>query len=192
MSMGFMRYFMMAVSFLWVFSEIALAILKRSKENQSRDKDKSSLRVLWGTIIIAVSVGVYTSMNRLGHIYSIEYFLSIIGLTLIVLGLILRWIAILTLRRYFTVDVSIASDHKIIDKGLYSHIRHPAYLGSLLSFLGLGISFSNWISLIIIFVPITGAFIYRIKIEEAALLQAFGNKYRDYSVRTRRLIPGIF
>ena len=115
-----------------------------------------------------------------------------LGMVLIVAGLAVRWVAILTLRKYFTVDVAISSDHKVVMTGLYRYVRHPAYLGSLLSFLGLAISFSNWLSAVVIFFPITGAFIYRIKVEEEALEAFFGDAYRQYCSSTRRLIPGVF
>jgi len=177
---------------LWVISEIVLAVIKRSRDSAATDKDKSSFKILWGTIAVSIAIGVYFGMHRLGHFFGYERILSLTGLFLILIGLIIRWIAILTLRRYFTVNVAIASDHKIIDKGLYGYIRHPAYLGALLSFLGLGLTFSNWISLIVIFVPITAAFVYRIKIEEAALTTAFGETYIEYSARTKCLIPRIY
>jgi protein-S-isoprenylcysteine O-methyltransferase Ste14 len=108
------------------------------------------------------------------------------------LGLIIRWTAILTLRKYFTVDVSILEDHKIVKKGIYKYIRHPSYAGSLVSFLGLGLAFSNWLSSVVIIVPILTAFIYRIQVEEKALIQAFGEEYLDYSNTTKRLIPKIY
>jgi len=108
------------------------------------------------------------------------------------LGLLIRWTAILTLRKYFTVDVSILPGHQIVKKGLYKYIRHPAYAGSLVSFLGLGLAFSNWLSSIVIVVPILTAFIYRIQVEEQALIQAFGDEYLDYSNTTKRLIPKIY
>jgi len=106
--------------------------------------------------------------------------------------LIIRWMAILTLKKYFTVNVSILKDHRIIDKGVYKFIRHPAYAGSLLSFLGLGLSFSNWLSTLVIFIPILIAFIYRIRVEEKALIQAFGDEYLNYSKTTKRLIPKLY
>jgi protein-S-isoprenylcysteine O-methyltransferase Ste14 len=106
--------------------------------------------------------------------------------------LAIRWAAILTLRKYFTVDVVIMNDHKVVMTGLYRHIRHPAYLGSLLSFLGLAISFSNWLTALVIFIPITSAFVYRIRVEEKALGQFLGDVYRQYRSSTKRLIPGIY
>jgi protein-S-isoprenylcysteine O-methyltransferase Ste14 len=116
----------------------------------------------------------------------------ILGIVLIIAGLAVRWTAILTLRKYFTVDVAIINDHKVVMTGLYKHVRHPAYLGSLLSFLGLAISFSNWLAALVMFVPITGAFLYRIKVEEKALDAFLGDAYRQYCSSTKRLIPGIF
>ena len=110
----------------------------------------------------------------------------------ILAGLAIRWIAIYSLRKYFTIDVSIRSDHKIVDTGIYKYVRHPSYSGSLLSFLGLGITTLNWISGIIIVVPIMIAFIYRINIEEQVLTTFFGDQYKQYCAATKRLIPKIY
>ncbi len=182
------------ISLVWLLSEIGLARIKHSRTKDSKELDKSSLRFLWITIIICVFIGVFLGVWRIG--WRIGYipvkFISLIGLVLIVLGLIVRWTAILTLKKYFTVDVSILSNHKIIDKGIYKIIRHPAYAGSLLSFLGLGLAFSNWLSTLVIFIPILIAFIYRIRVEEKALIQAFGQEYTNYSKTTKRLIPMIY
>jgi protein-S-isoprenylcysteine O-methyltransferase Ste14 len=62
----------------------------------------------------------------------------------------------------------------------------------LLVFLGLGISFGNWLSLIIVVVPTSLAFMQRIAIEEAALARALGDSYLRYMARTKRLIPGVY
>jgi len=187
-----MKMLMPVTYALWIISEIVLAVVKRSRDSAESDKDKSSLKILWSTIVVSIVIGVYFGMKRFGHFDGYERVLSLTGLFLILIGLVVRWVAILTLRRYFTVDVAISKDHVIIDKGLYKYIRHPAYLGALLSFLGLGLAFSNWISLLVIFAPITAAFLYRIGIEETALVGAFGNKYLDYSRYTKRLLPGIY
>ncbi len=180
-----------AVSILWVGSEIILARTKRS-HSSDMSLDKSSLRVLWITIAVAVNVGVLLSFQRIGHMGNGSRILPIAGLIFIVCGLLVRWLAILSLKRQFTVDVSIAEDHRIIRTGMYRFVRHPAYAGSLLSFLGLALCFSNYVSMVIIFVPICLAFLYRIHVEEEALINAFGSQYLDYCASTRRLIPGIF
>lgn len=179
------------VSILWVGSEIVLA---RTKRSQSTDLqcDKSSLRVLWITIAIAVNCGILFSFQRIGHFGNGSQIVPITGLVFMVCGLLVRWLAIFSLKGQFTVDVSITADHHIIKKGIYRFVRHPAYAGSLLSFLGLALCFSNYLSILIIFVPICLAFLYRIHIEEDALINAFGSEYLDYCASTKRLVPGIF
>jgi len=182
---------MITVSILWIGSEIILA---RTKHSQSTDMrcDKSSLRILWITIAFAVNVGILFSFQRIGHFGNGSRIFPIAGLILIVCGLLVRWLAIFSLKGQFTVDVSIIKDHRIVRKGIYRFVRHPAYAGSLLSFLGLALCFSNYLSMLIIFVPICLAFLYRIHIEEGALIDTFGSEYLDYCASTKRLIPGIF
>lgn len=180
------------ISFFWLLSEIVLSKAKRSEAKYSPRLDKSSLRFLWIAILLSVFLGVFLGVKGVGFIRVRHHILSLCGIFLMLLGLVLRWTAILTLRKYFTVNVSILPGHQIVKKGLYKYIRHPAYAGSLLSFLGLGLSFSNWLSAIVIFVPVLTAFIYRIQVEEKALIHAFGQEYLDYSNTTKRLIPKIY
>ena len=180
------------ISFAWFISEILLGIFKRSRDKSASRLDKSSFRVLWSTIMISTAVGVFVGIRGIGFISSLGYWLFISGLALIIIGLVIRWAAIFTLRRYFTVNVAVVEGQKVIDTGLYKYIRHPSYAGSVLSFLGLGLSFSNWLTPIIITVPILLAYLYRIKVEEIALVQTLGDDYVEYMKRTKRLIPGIY
>jgi protein-S-isoprenylcysteine O-methyltransferase Ste14 len=71
-------------------------------------------------------------------------------------------------------------------------MRHPAYSGSLLSFVGLGIFWCNWLSFLVIFLPIFAAFSYRINVEEKALIKNFGEEYINYSKETKKLLPKIY
>ena len=114
------------------------------------------------------------------------------GFLLFLGGLILRWYSIGYLGRYFTIDVSISAEHKLIDSGPYRCIRHPTYTGALLAFLGLGFCFGNWLSILFLTVPIIAAFLWRIWIEERALTDALGGNYRAYVERTKRLIPFVY
>ncbi len=179
------------VSLAWLVSEIVLSRVKHSDAKKSK-LDASSLRILWTTIAVSISAGIFLGLRGIGFIEMGSYFISLCGLSLIVIGLIVRWIAILTLRKYFTVDVAIVSDHRIVTHGLYRWVRHPSYAGSLLSFLGVGICFSCWVSALVVFLPILAAFIYRIHVEERALAAYLGDEYGQYSSTTKRLIPGVY
>ncbi|MCX6143189.1 MAG: isoprenylcysteine carboxylmethyltransferase family protein [Ignavibacteriales bacterium] len=180
-----------AVSAIWLGSEIVLSRVKRSLSTDARF-DKSSLRILWMTIFISVNIGVVLSFQRVGYFGGGSPVFPIVGIVVIICGLLIRWIAIFSLRHQFTVDVAIMKDHRIVSEGIYRFVRHPAYAGSILSFLGLGLCFANVISIVVIFPPICAAFLYRIRVEEEALVDAFGDEYTRYCKSTKRLIPGVF
>ena len=176
------------VAAIWVASELVVMVLKHARGNASR-RDRGSLALLWGGITIATVVG---SMMKGYWPTRIGYDTFWIGIALIILGIVIRAIAIATLWRYFTVNVSIREGHELVDHGLYAFIRHPAYTGSLLSFIGLGFAFRNWLSVGIIAIATVIGFSYRIAVEEGALTDHFGDRYRDYMRRSKRLIPGIY
>ncbi len=179
------------VCVFWIVTEILLQFLRRSK-NDSQDKDLGSVKRLNLVIYTSVLVGILISFTQYGHININLYLIQLSGLILIVLGLVVRWVAILTLRRFFTVNVAIQTDHIIIQTGIYKYIRHPSYLGMLLSFFGLGIRVSNLISIIVLLIPITFVLVNRIQIEERALNDTFGNDYLEYCKETWKLIPWVY
>jgi len=90
------------------------------------------------------------------------------------------------------VNVAIAADHRLIDTGPYRYLRHPSYTGALLAFLGLGLCMGNWASMLVMIVPIFLVFLRRMNVEEAALLKGLGEPYREYMLRTKRLVPGLY
>jgi protein-S-isoprenylcysteine O-methyltransferase Ste14 len=80
----------------------------------------------------------------------------------------------------------------LIDSGPYHFVRHPSYAGNLLAVVGFSLSFQNWASILLIFVPCCAVILWRIHIEEEALLGALGEPYRGYMRRTKRLIPLLY
>ena len=176
----------------WVGSEIGLAIARRSRDPSANALDRSSLRTMWLTITLAVTAAVMLSGRPWGWFGGHWSGWTSIGVALILAGLALRWWAILTLRHSFTVNVAVASGQRVIESGPYAFVRHPSYTGMMISFLGMGLLLRHWTSLIVLLVPITVALLYRIAIEEQALLAGLGDAYADFMRRRRRLVPGIY
>jgi protein-S-isoprenylcysteine O-methyltransferase len=171
-------------------SEIVLAVARRSKSG-AVSRDRGSLALLWGAILIFVWLGIavvpFFPAGRLPY----PKLCYAMGLALFSSGVVLRWYAIFYLGRFFTVNVAIAKEHELIDSGPYRSIRHPSYSGALLAFVGFGLCLGNWLSLLCL-VPIAAAFAWRIRVEERALGDALGEKYHAYMRRTKRLIPFIY
>jgi protein-S-isoprenylcysteine O-methyltransferase Ste14 len=173
-------------------SEILLALALRSRENLARRADRGSLATLWTTIALAIFAAVQVAKRGAARLPGSPLHWAFTGAVVLLVGLVMRWTAILTLRSAFTVDVAIAKDQHIVERGLYGWLRHPAYAGSLLAFLGMALMFGDWLAGFILLVPVTVAFLYRIRVEERALRDAFGEEYERYSRRTRRLIPFVY
>jgi protein-S-isoprenylcysteine O-methyltransferase len=171
-------------------SELGLVVLNRSRDD-SVDADRSTLRILWITIVLAMVAGVVTS-ERVTRASFLNATVFWTGCALFVAGLALRWYAVACLGRYFTNNVAIHSRHEVIDTGPYRRIRHPSYAGALLACLGFALCLGNWFSLALIMIPITWAYARRISVEEAALADALGTPYTNYMSRTKRLAPYIY
>ena len=176
---------------VWATSEIVINRLFRSSSYGKGSQDRGSVKFIWITLAIGNTLGILAA-NFSGFRISTNPFIQYAGLGLILAGMIFRFISILTLGRFFTVDVTIQRNHILKQDGFYRFIRHPSYLGMIISFIGFGFSLDNWISLFIITVPLTLAIIYRIKIEEKLLAEQFGSAYTDYMKKTYRLFPLIY
>ena len=178
---------------IYVASEFGLSMVKRARGSKSQLADQGSLALLW--IVISCSMFLAFSQKYATPQFDFRTLAApatAVGAVCFVAGLAFRWYAIIYLGRFFTVNVAIASDHKLIDGGPYRHVRHPSYSGALLAFLGIALCIGNWASFAIIAVPILAVFLWRIHVEEAALLLGLGDQYRSYMNRTKRLIPGIY
>jgi protein-S-isoprenylcysteine O-methyltransferase Ste14 len=177
---------------VYLFSEILLTATRRSRSRTGTKQDRSTLGVLWIVIMVSVTMGVFVAMNWRAAVLPYGRALSLVGVILFVAGLLLRWWAIVTLGRFFTVDVTIEKDHELIERGPFRLVRHPSYTGVLLAFVGFALTLRNWAALLIILVPIFAAFIRRMNVEEGALSRALGSRYADYMRRTKRLVPFIY
>ncbi|AZA78615.1 isoprenylcysteine carboxylmethyltransferase family protein [Chryseobacterium sp. G0186] len=175
----------------WFLSEFLYKNILKSNKEDKKDKDKSTLNILW--LAIPFSIAAAITISRLSTLPIIhENWIFYLGEAFILIGMIFRFIIIRSLGKYFTVDVTIRQDHKIKKEGFYRYLRHPSYAFSLLTSLGLGLYLNNWLSMVFAFVPPFLAFAYRIKIEEQALVEQFGEEYLEYRKKTKKLIPFIY
>jgi protein-S-isoprenylcysteine O-methyltransferase Ste14 len=122
------------------------------------------------------------------------------------LPLWLRWIAVgaavlsvpfllwvfRNIGRNISETVLTKTDHALVTSGPYRWIRHPLYAGSLWMLFSLGLIASNWFLLLYVTIGLIGFRWLVIPEEEKQLVQAFGDDYRDYQLRTGALFPKLF
>ena len=175
---------------LWVTSEVFLLVKLRATTGvvaSDRGFTKQAL-----VFFLLTNIGAVACLAFFRDAVFATEATATVGLALMLAGLLLRWWAIVHLGRFFTVNVAVASDHRVVDTGPYRLIRHPSYTGILLTCLGVGLCFGNFASLLVIVVPIVALALKRMRVEEAALAGALGDDYRTYMSHTKRLIPGVY
>jgi protein-S-isoprenylcysteine O-methyltransferase len=197
--MEFLRYLTITLFVIWCVSEIVISLI--SSINRSRvsstGKDKFSFFIVWLSTIPPILFAYLIQMhsifsNGFGSFSTLFPFLGYLGCLFIAFGVTIRLMAVAALKQQFTTKVSIIERHKIVETGIYKMVRHPAYLGHLASLLGIGLVLGNWVGLTaLVALPFT-AILYRIHVEESALLNYFGPAYQEYASRTKRLLPGIW
>jgi len=153
-------------------------------------KDRGTMILLWVMICLSLTAG-FNIAARLPWSGS-SIILALIGYFVILIGFVIRWTAIIQLRKAFTVDVSFSEGQELKSDGLYKNIRHPSYLGLLLILCGLSFGMGNIWSVLVVTIPMFLTINYRIIVEERLLCTEFGESYSQYKSHTWRLIPGLY
>src|SRR5262245_16885172 len=97
--------------------------------------------------------------------------------------------AIAALGRFWSLHVEIRPNHEFVQSGPFRWMRHPTYFSMILELLAIGLILNAVVALVVglaLFAPIL---CWRINLEEAALVEKFGERYRQYLRTTPALLP---
>ena len=185
--------------YAWIFWAVFLfcyvpefALIARSRPAPGEKTDRGSTMVIvlagWIGMISAFAVaGASAFILQRGQ--KAWFALGIVGL---LAGTALRRHCWRVLGKFFTGDVKTASDQPVIERGAYRWVRHPSYTGGLLMYLGTGLALTNWLSVVLVTGTGFVAYLYRVRVEEQALLRQMGGRYEDDMRRTKRFVPFVF
>jgi len=118
------------------------------------------------------------------------YGIQVLGVIMAISGLMIALVARYTLDGNWSSNIDIKKEHELKTDGIYSYSRHPIYTG--ISFLVFG-TFLVYQSLgtLVVFTIVILFFCYKIRREEALLIEYFPKAYTAYKKRTKALIPFI-
>jgi protein-S-isoprenylcysteine O-methyltransferase Ste14 len=172
--------------------ETILLLWRSRRDPTVRKEDQGSLVVMsivtgGGVIVACALAAIWTG----AAIPWLRPQVTIAGIVVILLGAALRWWAIYTLGRYFTADVAVRSTQSVVQSGPYRFVRHPSYTAILIMLLGVGMALANWVCLVVMLAGGLIGLLYRVGVEERALVEALGQPYRDYMRHTKRFIAFI-
>jgi protein-S-isoprenylcysteine O-methyltransferase len=186
--MTMLRDIAIAVFFLWMFVDSVFVF--RHATGAAENRDRSSLKVIMVGSLVTLWASIGLAFGTIGTTHSVVA--QVAGLVVMGIGISVRSTAIAQLGRFHTPNVAVRTDHQLKVTGLYRLVRHPSYLGALIAYLGFGLALGNWLSVVVIMGVVPCIYLYRIHEEDAAMLLAFGDAYRAYCARTKRLIPWVY
>ena len=181
-----------ALLLLPIISVIAIYLVRMKEVGTKRKIVAGPVKENW-TLRLFVATGLLMLASIL-----VEYFwrkLSLwwptflAGWGLALTSFVIRRKAIAALGRFWSLHVEIRENHEFVRSGPFRWVRHPTYLSMILELLAGPLITNSFYSLAIlplIFVP---ALIWRMHLEEAALLEQFGDAYRKYQRTTPALFP---
>lgn len=175
---------------LWLFLDMLAVFTKMDRK--AKTADRGSLGFIMLVFWLSIGAGVSLAYGGIGEFGTATLYVQLAGFAVMLGGIAIRAVAIVQLGRLHMPVVAIQADHPLMDKGLYSLVRHPSYFGATLGFLGFGLALGSWPAASVILAGALLGYGYRIHVEERALMQGLGERYRDYAQRTKRFIPGIY
>jgi protein-S-isoprenylcysteine O-methyltransferase len=184
-----------ATAFLWlcgVWAASQLWIGRRRSGDPHRSRDRGTLSLLIVAIVASLASAAWLAWRDDGQLAARAPWLAWGGTVLMVAGLLLRWWAVRVLGRWFTVDLAVRADQALVRRGPYRVLRHPSYTGALLTVLGFAVGTGQLQAGLVALLPVTAAFLWRIRVEEAMLARAFPDAWPAHARGTWRLLPGIW
>jgi protein-S-isoprenylcysteine O-methyltransferase Ste14 len=183
------------LAFALCWGVIRYRYARRASRNRQIEEHDQIYEIVLLTLAFVGYVGVpalylTTSWLSFGD-YPLQPILFWAGIATNLAALWLFWRSHADLGRNFSIKLVIRERHALVTSGVYRLIRHPMYTSFLLWSLGQLLLLPNWVTGLAGLFGFCIMYFPRIRREEKLMLKAFGNDYREYMMRTKRLVPYI-
>jgi isoprenylcysteine carboxyl methyltransferase (ICMT) family protein YpbQ len=139
------------------------------------------LFLLAGTIIFVGSIVEFIALRP-----SLRWVPFLAGWVCGIASFAIRRRAIAALGKFWSLHVD---NHEFVQSGPFRFVRHPAYFSMILELLALALICNAFFTLLLIPIFFVPVLIMRIRIEEVALVEKFGDAYRTFQRTKPALIP---
>lgn len=186
---------------LWVLGIVAWYVIRLRFERKAK-----RVQVVAHSRCTIERVGLFAATLGLGAVpgvyavagfprwadYPPRLWVLVLGTAIYGAALWLFWRSHKDLGRNWSITLEIREQHRLVSNGIYRLIRHPMYAAFWLMAAGQTLLLANWIAGFAGLVGFAILFFLRVKKEEAMMLQTFGEEYRTYMARTKRVIPYLY
>ena len=177
----------------WYAMEFVQLLLQRQwRKTAPRIGPRSFWPMFWVGAAVAITTLFAAPQIAPGAAMGLPAVGFAVGMLMLVTGVALRLWSFHALGQYFTFSVKVSPDQPVVTAGPYRLLRHPGYAGGMLATIGVGFMWGNWASAATLVLYTLVFVLWRIHIEECALLASLGERYRRYAVERKRLVPLVW
>jgi protein-S-isoprenylcysteine O-methyltransferase Ste14 len=165
----------------------------RNRKRQGDFIERASFWFLTITIGLVIYATIFFSRLGIGTFQPSPFYATgqWLALSFYGFGLYFRYQGSRALGRNFTRHVAVSKSMTLIEHGPYRYWRHPLYLGLGLIVIGFPLFVGNWLSLALIGPFLVVGFIWRMRVEEKALIKIHP-EYLAWRKKRYWLIPFVF
>lgn len=185
-----MDFFLWLLLAIWLGVELWISLREWGETDTAQDRHTKKVFAFCAAAAICVGL-----LGPRPPAYTVHYsrgLMLFLGSVTMFLGISLRVFSVLALGKYFRTTVMIQKGQTIVQTGPYKYIRHPSYLGTLITVFGFGLVVDNWFTICAMLAVMFYGIAQRITVEEEVMERGFGKAYTDYKKKTKKLIPRIY
>jgi protein-S-isoprenylcysteine O-methyltransferase Ste14 len=192
---------LLAAKIIWGLGCIAWYIIRYPHERRARRTTVVQRRDrVRDTVLLALSftglglipaIYVLTGQPRFAG-YAFQPAQAWLGAAVMAAAMVLFYRTHRDLGRAWSVTLEVRDRHTLVTRGIYERLRHPMYAAFWLWALAQALLLPNWIAGLSGLVGFGTLFFARVGREERMMLETFGEEYRAYMGRTKRVIPGVY
>jgi protein-S-isoprenylcysteine O-methyltransferase Ste14 len=187
---GQIVFYVVLVLLIAIQNTMILVLRRRAPPLKTKSESKASSLRIWNlSPLLTLFVTLLLGYTQIGPLPDWGYYP---GLLVAILGFAVVYWGYWTLGRYLSPELVIYQGHQLVERGPFRFVRHPVYSGLLLAVVGFGFAVQSWAAIVCDVIIYAVSFGYRLRAEEGLLISEFGDQYKSYSRRVKRLIPFIY
>lgn len=160
------------------------------KRLESKEEEKTQKVVVAASALIFVGGFVVAGLDYRFSWSRVPFFVTIIAAVLFLVSYGL-YVEVMRENAHLSRTVKVTDEQEVVSTGLYSVVRHPMYMATVLMFMMIPLILSSWISFII-FALYPFVLTFRIRNEEELLTRELKG-YKEYKEKVKyRMIPFIW
>lgn len=158
---------------------------------QKRDTLEMLFTNIFGIVVLLIPIYALSTWIDFAHLSLTSWLRYIVGVPFLVGQLVLFTWTHQTLGKNWSAFLDIYKEHSLVTNGPYHYIRHPMYSSWFLAGIGYFFISANWLLATVYFVTLLPMYFYRVPLEEKMMLDKFGDAYKEYEMRSGRLLPKV-